>query len=64
MIVGGDGCAEEHEEDSERELSAFGLGVGERCESHETRGVYHVELVDQLPGIFQSGVEHEAAEAN
>ena len=80
MIIQSDEGAKESQKDSERNLEVGRTGVGEGGVSHEACGVYHVQLIDQLPRIcvcqrqesgslgrghtFEGRVEHEAAKAD
>ena len=64
VVVCGDAGAEEGEKDAQADLSSLRLAIGKRGIRHEASRVDHVELVHQLPGILQRGVEHETTESN
>ena len=56
VVVEGDPHAEEGEGGGEAGFEEGGARVGEGGVAHEAGGVDHVELVDELPGIFLGGL--------
>ena len=51
VVIGGDEDTECHEEDAQQKWPRVRPRIRQRRPDHETGGVYHVELVEELPWI-------------
>ena len=64
MVIKRDEDGEGEKEERQVEREEAGARVRKGGVAHETGGVYHRKLVDQLHGIFERCVKEEAARAN
>ena len=56
--------AEQTQEDAQCNLVDYWSRVRQASVSHETSGVDHVQLIDQLPWVLECRMEHETADTD
>ena len=64
VVICGNEHRERHQGDCQRCGEQRPAGVGEGRVGHQAGGVDHGELIDELHGVFERGVEEEAAGAH